>query len=90
MYQINSTRIAHIIVAFILVVKEKWDHHRISNLMEKVLLMARYRINKKLGLDIEESMFLKVPSKERQKEIRKIKSLANNQGFDLNFDWSID
>ena len=26
-------------------------------------------------------MFLKVPSKERQKEMRKIKSLANNQSF---------
>ena len=26
-------------------------------------------------------MFLKVPSKERQKEIRKIKSMANNQSF---------
>jgi hypothetical protein len=30
---------------------------------------------------LSKSMFLKVPSKERQKEIRKIKSLANNQSF---------
>jgi hypothetical protein len=30
---------------------------------------------------LSRSMFLKVPSKERQKEIRKIKSLANNQSF---------
>ena len=30
---------------------------------------------------LSRSMFLKVPTKERQKEIRKIKSLANNQSF---------
>ena len=30
---------------------------------------------------LSRSMFLKVPSKKRQKEIRKIKSLANNQSF---------
>ncbi len=30
---------------------------------------------------LSRSMFLKIPSKERQKEIKKIKSLANNQSF---------